>query len=77
MPIGELSPLQEDDTRYYSTAVMQKTKDRLKLATVAWLKESFESWQARAENQPDLPTIAVPSGDYPPSGHIGVRGGMY
>jgi N-acetylneuraminic acid mutarotase len=48
---GVLSPLQEDEERYYATAVVKKSKDRLKLATVAWRKEPFESWRARAENQ--------------------------
>ena len=51
IPVGKLSPLQEDEARYYTTAVVNKTKDRLKLATVSWLKESFESWRARTENQ--------------------------
>src|SRR5207302_8265920 len=48
---GKLSPLQEDEGRYYATAVVKKTKDRLKLATVEWHKEPLESWRARAENQ--------------------------
>jgi hypothetical protein len=51
IPIGKVSPLQEDETCYYATAVLTKTADRLKLATVAWLKEPFESWMARAENE--------------------------
>src|SRR6266568_2355955 len=48
---GVLSPLQEDEGRYYATAVVEKTKDHLKLATVEWLKEPLESWRARAANQ--------------------------
>jgi hypothetical protein len=40
---GELSPLQEDEDRYYATAVIGKGKDRLKLATIAWLKQPFDS----------------------------------
>ena len=48
--IGVVSRLQEDGTRYYVTAVVKKTDDHLKLATVAWLKESLESWLTRAEN---------------------------
>jgi N-acetylneuraminic acid mutarotase len=48
---GVLSPLQEDEGRYYATAVVKKNEDRLKLATVEWRKEPFESWRARAENQ--------------------------
>src|SRR5206468_8644584 len=36
---GVLSSLQEDDGHYYAVAVMKKGENRLKLATVAWLKE--------------------------------------
>ncbi len=63
IPVGKLSPLQEDEARYYTTAVVNKTKDRLKLATVSWLKESFESWRARTENQMRS-VMAAPSGNY-------------
>jgi N-acetylneuraminic acid mutarotase len=47
---GVLRPLQEDEGRYYATAVIEKTADHLKLATVSWLKEPLESWLARVEN---------------------------
>ncbi len=48
---GVLSPLQEDATSYYATAVIEKTEDRLKLATITWPKEPLESWLVRAESQ--------------------------
>src|SRR6266576_2550775 len=48
---GVLSPLQEDEGRYYATAVIEKTNERLKLATVEWRKDPLESWRARAESQ--------------------------
>ena len=48
---GVISPLQEDDTRYYATAVLRKTNDRLNLVTISWQKEPLESWLARAEKQ--------------------------
>jgi N-acetylneuraminic acid mutarotase len=48
---GALSPLQEDEERYYATAIVRKSKDRLKLATFEWRKEPLESWRARAENK--------------------------
>jgi len=60
---GVLSPLQEDDGRYYAMAVIEKTEEHLKLATVAWPKEPLEFWIARAESQ--VPTaIGVPSASY-------------
>ena len=63
IPTETLSPLQEDESRYYVTAVIKKTNDRLKLATVSWLKQPLQSWLTRAENQFSTAT-AVLSGNY-------------
>ena len=52
---GTVSPLQEDETRYYVTTVVNKTNDHLKLATVSWPKEALESWLARSENRTAIP----------------------
>jgi len=60
---GVLSPLQEDDGHYYAVAVMKKGKDRLKLATVAWLKEPLRSWLAKVEAQAPV-TMAAVSANY-------------
>ena len=60
---GALSPLQEDQDRYYATAILNKSNDCLKLATVSWLKEPFESWLARTGNQA-VAVEAIPSIDY-------------
>ena len=55
--------MQEDEDRYYATAVIKRSKDRLKLATVEWRKEPLESWRARAEDQ--MPKVmAVQSANY-------------
>src|SRR5204862_74447 len=48
---GVLSPLQEDEVRYHTTAIIEKTADRLRVATISWLKEPLESWLAKTENQ--------------------------
>src|SRR5205823_4541257 len=63
LPVGKLSPLQEDDAHYYAVAVTKKGKDRLKLATVAWLKEPLRSWLAKAEAQVPT-TMAAVSASY-------------
>ena len=42
---------------------MKKGKDRLKLATVAWLKEPLRSWLAKAETQVPV-TMAAVSANY-------------
>ncbi len=60
---GVLSPLQENESRYYATAVVRKTSDRVMLATVTWLKEPFESWRASARNQLTS-AVTVPLGNY-------------
>jgi len=51
LPVGKLSPVQEDENRYYATAVIEKAKDRLTLATVAWQKQPLGSWLATVEDQ--------------------------
>jgi N-acetylneuraminic acid mutarotase len=63
LPIGKLSPMQEEDGHYYAVAVMKKGKDRVKLATIAWLKEPLQSWLAKAEAQVPM-TMAAVSADY-------------
>src|SRR5437588_10584903 len=71
LPVGKLSPLQEDDAHYYAVAVMKKGKDRLKLATIAWLKEPLRSWLAKAEAQVPMTMAAVSPNYYtlPVIGH--------
>jgi N-acetylneuraminic acid mutarotase len=60
---GVLSPLQEDETRYYEMAVLGKTNDSLKLVTISWPKEPLHWWLLKTENQ--LPTaIRVPTDSY-------------
>src|SRR4029453_17535597 len=56
---GVLSPLQEDDAHYSPVAVTKKGKDRLKLATIAWLKEPLRSWLTKAEAQVPTTMAAV------------------
>ena len=58
IPVGVSSVLQEDDARYYATAVISKTGDHLKFGTIAWHKEPLESWLGRTEKQPAM-TVAA------------------
>jgi N-acetylneuraminic acid mutarotase len=51
IPTGRFSALQEDETRYYATAIVGKTENDLKLITVSWPKEPLQSWIANAESQ--------------------------
>src|SRR5438094_71137 len=65
VPIGVLSPLQEEETSYYATAVIAKSDDHLKLGTITWHKEPLESWLARAEKQPAMTVAAGASYSLP------------
>jgi len=51
VPVGEPSQLQQDETDYFVTAVIEKDSNRIKLASVSWRKEPLESWLTRAESQ--------------------------
>ena len=57
--IGVSSPLQEVNDRYYSVAVTEKGKDRLKLTTTEWLKEPLRSWTARTVTQVRTTTVGA------------------
>jgi len=63
LPMGKLSSLQEDETRYYVAAVIEKGDNHLKLATISWLKEPLHSWLVKAETQVPV-TMAVLSANY-------------
>src|SRR5437762_4713915 len=63
LAVGKVSPLREDEGHYYAVAVTNKGKDRLKLATVAWLKEPLRSCLAKAETQVPV-TMAAVSANY-------------
>src|SRR5207249_526136 len=63
----KLSSLQEDDSTYYATAVLNKGKGRLKVATIAWLKEPLKSWLAKAEARAPTTMAAVNHGYTLPS----------
>src|SRR5207302_1486025 len=49
LPTGKLSALQENDTSYYATAVLRKSKDRVKIATAVWPKQPIDSWRHNAQ----------------------------
>ena len=63
LSVGNVSRLQEDEERYYATAVIEKSNDYLKLATVSWPKEPLDAWLAMAASQVQT-AVTVPSGNY-------------
>ena len=60
---GVVSALQEDETRFYATAVIDKREHHLKLAVVSWLKEPLGSWLAGRQSQAPA-MMAAPASDY-------------
>jgi N-acetylneuraminic acid mutarotase len=60
---GKVIPLQEDASRHYAVAVLERSENRLKLATVEWLKEPLESWLAQAEKQVPV-AMTIPQANY-------------
>jgi len=60
---GKVSPLQEDETSYYATAILSKTTDRLKITAISWLKAPLESWLGRVEPRAPV-SMAAPSISY-------------
>src|SRR5258708_10010073 len=46
IPLGKVSPLQQDETHYFVTAVIKKNSNGFKLATVCWPKEPLDTWLA-------------------------------
>jgi N-acetylneuraminic acid mutarotase len=71
---GVVSPLQEDEARYYASAVIEKTSDHLKVLTVSWRKEPLESWRARGENQMPKVLVARSANYTPPRISAGTNG---
>jgi N-acetylneuraminic acid mutarotase len=57
IPIGKPSRLQEDETRFFVIAVVEKTANDFKLVMVTWSKESLESWLTKTENEVREPTV--------------------
>ena len=63
IPIGKPSPLQQDETSYFATAVIEKNSNGFKVATASWLKEPLETWLAQAEKQVPA-AMTVPNASY-------------
>jgi hypothetical protein len=60
MPLRKLSSLREEETRYYAVAILNKTSDHLKFATVSWPKQPLEYWLTSSENRVLTPSPPRP-----------------
>lgn len=53
LPLGRVSPLREDDSRFYALSVLALDDQHVRLTTAEWPKMPFESWWLQART--DLP----------------------
>src|SRR5262249_10045748 len=51
LPLGELSPLREEEDRFTVATILKKSEARLKIARVTWKKEAFDGWWNRAQGE--------------------------
>jgi hypothetical protein len=51
LPTDRVSSIQEDNQRFYVTAVLSRSNDRVKIARVEWRKTDFDQWWEAARNQ--------------------------
>jgi len=63
IPVGKPSSLQQNETHYFATAVIEKNSNGFKVATVCWPKEPLEAWLAQAEKQVSA-AMTLPKASY-------------
>jgi N-acetylneuraminic acid mutarotase len=51
LPMRRVSTLQEDDSRFYVSAILAKSKERVRVAIVQWQKVPFETWWGSVREQ--------------------------
>jgi N-acetylneuraminic acid mutarotase len=51
LPIGTISPLQEEDGRFYIAMILKKNERSVKVATIEWRKKPFEDWWESEKKQ--------------------------
>jgi len=51
VPLDRVSALQEENQRFYVTAVLSRSSDRVKVARVEWPKTNFDQWWDASRNQ--------------------------
>jgi N-acetylneuraminic acid mutarotase len=68
--VGRVGHLRESETRFSALAVIEKTPDRMRIATVSWQKRPFDEWwsAAKAGFAPASPPPAVYQALAAPSG---------
>jgi N-acetylneuraminic acid mutarotase len=70
LPVGRVGRLRESETRFSVVAVLSKSADRMRIATVSWAKQPYDAWwgATRAQFAPVVPraatykSLALPSG---------------
>ena len=51
LPLHQISPLQEDSSRFYAVTVLENSVTTLRLGVISWAKQPLESWWATVREQ--------------------------
>lgn len=51
LPLHQISPLQEDSSRFYAVTVLENSTTTLRLGVISWAKQPLESWWAAVREQ--------------------------
>ncbi len=77
IPVGQVTPLQEDESGYFAVTVLEQSATRMVVARVRWDKRPFDSWWVASKDtfstRPDIPatTYTLPDIQRQPAGNPG------
>jgi len=63
LPLQRVSTLQEDDSRFYVSAILAKSDERVRVAITQWHKVPFETWWGSVREQYS-PSLSTTNFDY-------------
>jgi hypothetical protein len=63
LPLQRVSTLQEDDSRFYVSAILSKSDERVRVAVVQWHKVPFETWWGSVREQYS-PSVSTTNFEY-------------
>jgi N-acetylneuraminic acid mutarotase len=64
LTLNQISPLQEDETRFYVLAVIEQSQERLQVVYAEWPKQAWTSWWQENKGQFDVATFRQPEYAY-------------
>jgi N-acetylneuraminic acid mutarotase len=58
LPINQISKLQENESEFYVTTILEKSDDAIKIGSMRWEKTSFRKWWSESKSKFQLKSIA-------------------